>query len=68
MRWKSKKKQQPKDGDIRIGERFLLFPKHLDGEWRWLELAQIHQEYRPTRWMFPDIPTLYEWVDLHWVE
>ena len=47
MRWKRKKKQQPKEGDTRIVDWFLLFPKCLDDEWRWLELTQIHQEYQP---------------------
>jgi len=66
MRWKAqKKKQQPKEGDTRIVDRSLLFPKCLDDEWRWLELTQIYQEYRPVRWMV-DVPTLYDWVDLHW--
>ena len=73
MRWKWKKKQQPKEGDMRIVGRFLLFPKCLNGEWRWLENAQIQQEYRPTRWFGEDklpnrreYPTIWEWVDVCW--
>ena len=65
MKWK--RKQWPKEGDKRIAERFLLFPKVLDDEWRWLEIAQIHQEYQPVRWMV-DVPTLRDWVDLCWIE
>ena len=66
MRWKWKKKQRLKEGDRRIMERFLLFPKRLNGEWRWLEIARICQQYRVSNWLWPDIPTLWDWVDLHW--
>jgi len=66
MRWKKRKKeQQPREGDRRIAEQFLLFPKYLDDEWRWLELTQIHQEYQPVYWVV-DIATIWGWEDLHW--
>lgn len=64
MRWKLKKKQQPKVGDTRIVDRFLLFPKFLDDEWRWLELTQIQQEYNNMGLL--ESNWTYKWVDLHW--
>lgn len=67
MRWKQK--QPPTYGARRIVNRFLLFPKCLDCEWRWLELTQIHQEYGPVRWMMDEVSevvTLRGWVDMHW--
>jgi hypothetical protein len=42
MRWNTNKRGW-KQGDIRYVRRFLLFPKCLDGEWRWLEMAVIRQ-------------------------
>ena len=62
-KWKWKKKQQPKEGDTRIMERFLLFPKLLDDEWRWLENAQIDQEYKV---MGLGSDWRLRWVDLGW--
>lgn len=66
MRWKRKTKRQPKEGDTRIADRFLLFPKCLDDEWRWLELTQIQQEYRRTDRGSDLDDWTYQWVDLRW--
>lgn len=41
MRW-----SVPNDGEIRIAEKFLVFPLELNGEGRWLEKAYIVEEYR----------------------
>lgn len=43
-------------------EQVLLFPKCLDGEWRWLEIAQINQEFRVVGWQWSDT----DWVDVSW--
>jgi hypothetical protein len=43
MRWKTK--QSPNIGDTRVVKRFLLFPKEIDGEYRWLEVSRIEQRY-----------------------
>ena len=48
MRWKSKRKVKPKEGDKRIIRTFLFFPLKLEGEWRWLEMATIEQWYIET--------------------
>lgn len=41
MRWSN-----PKNGDIRIIKRFLLFPKTVNNVTIWLETAYIKQEYK----------------------
>lgn len=43
MRWKSRK---PEIGDIRIITQFLLFPKRINREIRWLEKATWKESYR----------------------
>ena len=48
MRWNSKSKTIPKEGDKRIVRVFLFFPRKLEGEWRWLEMATIEQMYVET--------------------
>lgn len=35
----------PEDGDVRERTRFLLFPKWIDGEIRWLEKATWQESY-----------------------
>lgn len=68
MRWKIPKKTHPKCGDKREVIKFLLFPKCMRGEWRWLEKAswtqqyQIfhYEDYRMGKWVDIDEP----WVNL----
>lgn len=47
MRWRENKKHKsyPKDDEIRIVSKFLLFPKCIDREYRWLENVKIKQRY-----------------------
>ena len=45
MRWQIKQKIEPKFGDERIVEKFLIFPKRINDEIRWLEIVKIHQVY-----------------------
>ena len=45
MRWKEKE-----SGDFKYKLRFLLFPKTLNGETRWLELCWIYSEYCIISW------------------
>lgn len=40
MRWKKNNRR-----DTRVVRKILLFPKCICGEFRWLELAYIKQEY-----------------------
>jgi len=59
MRWTSK--ETPTEGDERVINRFLFFPKLLGEEWRWLEWAEYKQRY-----------AVYEyssncWEDKEWI-
>jgi len=44
MKWTNRKKQRPKEGDCRTVRRFLLLPKKIGDEWRWLETATWTEE------------------------
>ena len=45
MRYKFSENNDPKVGDERVVEKFLLFPKTINNEMRWLETAKILQRY-----------------------
>ena len=45
MRWNTT--PFPKDGNTRIVTKFLLLPKCIKNEWRWLETATYEEVYRP---------------------
>jgi len=45
MRYKFSEKIDPKVGDERVVEKFLIFPKTINDEMRWLETAKILQQY-----------------------
>jgi len=47
MKWKY---NEPKHEDIRIITRFLLLPKFINGEARWLCLIKIKQRYEGYNW------------------
>lgn len=58
MRWQ--KQPWPKEGDRRIKTRFLVLPKTINREVRWLEKATWEEEYHlgydfhqfvPVRWV-----------------
>lgn len=44
MRWNTRK-PEPKENDTRLIHRFLFVPRKINDEWRWLERAQIQQEW-----------------------
>ena len=46
MRWHRLPSPEHKEGDIRVVRKFLLLPRRLKGEWRWLEWAGIRQVRR----------------------
>lgn len=53
MRWTTKKVLIPTYGQTRIVRRFLWLPETLDGQTcyrltRWLEFAEVSQEFRPS--------------------
>lgn len=46
MKWKEGKRYvNPKTGELKTVRVFLLFPKKLNGEWRWLCFSTIDQVY-----------------------
>ena len=57
----------PHTGDKRIVKRFLLFPKRIKDERRWLETATWEQEYcfYYATYRYGDS---YCWVDIRWVD
>lgn len=61
------KPKEPKTyevGDTRTVNRFLIIPKRLRNEWRWLERATIEQTYyKYTDGLFTGI---YLWTDTAW--
>jgi hypothetical protein len=44
MRFKTKPKSYPREGDTRVKTAFLWLPKKLDNEWRWFEKARYKQK------------------------
>jgi len=56
-------KPDPPEGTTRIVKGFLFFPKHLNGQTRWLEIATWKKEaiyYQGTSIIF--------WKDTEWVD
>ena len=67
MKWKVK--QPPVWGDTRIIKRFLLSPKTLRGECRWLEIAYIRQSYnRHVETSGLANYYVYRWTDIRWAK
>ena len=40
------KSRQPDIGDVRTKRKFLIVPKCIGGEWRWLGRESVVQEYK----------------------
>lgn len=62
MRWITKKRNFPKDGEVRIRRKFLFFPKTILEETRWLEFCTFTE-------MFVDLGGDYiceEWDMSYW--
>jgi len=62
----------PQLGDVRYVRRFLLLPKLIGVEWRWLGREEIKQQYRQFFDFCPDMPgggcEVVGWVDMEWAE
>lgn len=65
MRWK-KKIERVSEYNTRSVRKFLLFPKLLNGEWRWLEHAWIIQEYSKVVNFGSVSGFTLDWVDDSW--
>jgi hypothetical protein len=63
MRWTSN--PNPKEGDLRVRKGFLIFPKCIAGETRWLEYA-IWRERFCEPYSYDAIDLSY-WVGVRWV-
>ena len=67
MRWKADPLKDM-EGQQRVVSKFLLFPKCLDGEWRWLERSNIVQQVckldvgGSCQWGC----YAWQWIDISW--
>lgn len=69
IKWKYEFKPQPSVGDQRIVTKFLLFPKWLDNEFRWLGRERILQEWAVRMRPGPAAPVpCVAWRDKHWLD
>lgn len=69
LRWPARPaKERPSVGQRRVVVRFLLLPKKLDGEWRWLGFECIAQEFQRYWAHPPDIRSMLVvgWRDIGW--
>ena len=66
MKWKCK--LEPEIGDTRILIKFLIFPKCVDGEWRWLETASILQYWEGWNYANEDSYECQLWKSLQYVD
>ncbi len=60
----------PELGDTRTIIKFLLLPRKLNNEWRWLELAEIKQECKEFGYMVHETSvyaTYLDWENISWV-
>lgn len=63
MRIKIKKRERPNNGAKRIKTKFLLFPRIIDKEFRWLEKAtysQLYLKYDSGPFRFS------QWINVEW--
>ena len=60
MRW-TIKIPLPKPDSERTIVKYLLFPRYIGGEIRWLERAKFLQKYQLNRWHD------YRWVNIKWI-
>lgn len=66
MRWKKRRKLNPDIGEKRVVKRFLWWPTCLNDEWRWLERAEIIQQFkRNERWV---LGIGWDWMDVEWID
>ena len=69
VRWKIKPKPTYNLGDTRIKEKFLLFPKCIGEEARWLERSKILQ-VRKDRYVYDYSTVVQEfyWEDIKFID
>lgn len=62
MRFKLPSFEYPSRGDTKIKEKFLFFPKCIDGEVRWLEHAKYMVRYITSEYIW-DHWSAVKWMD-----
>jgi hypothetical protein len=65
MRYKFTENKEPERGDTRVREGFLMLPKLIGNELRWLERAAWVEIYVFTPGTMVNGPTC-DWVELRW--
>jgi hypothetical protein len=66
MRWDCK--PLPTEGDIKIKKKFLLFPKNIDCETRWLEFVEYEQKYERCYYYYQGNRYYnLQWVNKRWL-
>lgn len=60
MRWKERNTKPDFSNRTRTITKFLFFPKKINGEWRWLEIATYKQKY-----MYSSDAG---WIDWEWID
>jgi hypothetical protein len=65
MRWKRIKKAKTEPFSERVVTRFLVFPKTLEDETRWLEKTGVVQVYQKYTDMYS---VWYFWTSVRWEE
>lgn len=71
MTWKAK--QKPTVGCLRNKTRFLIFPKKIDGVWKWLEVATWVEKYKRHVYLdevcgIPFEDYNFRWTPIMWCE
>lgn len=57
---------KPKIGDTRFITRFLIVPRCIQGEWRWLETVYIEQKLMQIKQSIYELRPVIGWVDKRW--
>lgn len=59
----------PKEGDTRIKTKFLILPKIINHERRWLEIASYKQQVSIVKILYDasSVEYVYGWKDIEWI-
>ena len=57
----------PENGDIRTKTKYLLFPKRIGDETRWLEITSWEQRYQEYVSRLTNESMGGEWINMRWV-
>ncbi len=70
MRWIHKKKEPDYIGKRRVVRKFLWFPTKLNQETRWLEFANVGQEFRRYWMCGPDMHPVInaKWINVQFID